>query len=109
MIETERKEVTTTKYEYVPVKGICDGCGKEFATRKYECYSSDEDYDYYRIVTNHHNWGNDSCESYEAKDFCCIDCAMKFIRDYWEDKRSYGPGHMTHEMQIEHKFRLEEY
>ena len=108
MIKTERKEVTRTSWEYIPVKGICDRCGKEFVSKAYGP-SRVVFYDYYRVVINHHNWGNDSYESYEAKDFCCINCMMKFIQDYWDDKRKIVPGHMTHEMKIKHMLQLEEY
>ena len=109
MIKTEMKEVTRTTHEYIPVKGVCDGCGKEFALRKYDHSSNNEYYDYYRIITHHHNWANDSCESYEAKDFCCMDCMMNFIRNYWEGKRKCDVGRMTHHMEIKHMLRLEEY
>ena len=62
MINTERKEVTKTYYDEVPVGGTCDMCGKELAPNDSGLY------DYYRAVTSHSNWGNDSVDSFEPYD-----------------------------------------
>lgn len=110
MITTERKEVTKTYYDYVPVSGRCDICGKELLPvdkDKLLPHLRDRDiYDYYRITTHHHDWGNDSIDSYAYTDCCCLDCALKFIQKYW-DGCTKGKPWPTLELEMKHKYELE--
>ena len=71
MITMENKEIVH-KYiniERVPVSGQCDVCGKTLESiekKKLPPNLQNENlYDYYRITTHHHDWGNDSADSYE--------------------------------------------
>ena len=101
MIYTEDRKVTHISHEDVPVRGECDVCRKELLQR------NDGLYDYYRIVTHHNNWGNDSIDSFETMDFCCMDCMMEYIRKYWNDKREgYIPGRDTYRMEVCHMYNL---
>lgn len=116
MILTETKEVIHKSYDVVPIKGVCDICGKDILpvsesdSRFPPAYKGGPDvfYDYYRITTHHHDWGNDSIESYEDTDACCLECALKIIKEYWEKatKRKLWP---TNELEMEHKYRLEKH
>ena len=109
MIHTERKKVTTTTYEQVPVSGECDICGKPLEPvypSKLPSHISDKDiYDYYRITTHHHDWGNDSIDSYEYTDCCCLDCALAFIRKYWTGCTKSKPW-PTLELEMKHEYYL---
>ena len=110
MIRTERKEVVHKNYEYVPISGKCDVCGKELLPvdkSKLEPYYRDQNfYDYFYITTHHHDWGNDSCESYEYHDCCCLECALSFIKEYWHDCTRSKPF-PTLELEMEHRHHLE--
>ena len=59
----------------------CDVCDNIIHAGKY-CTDENE---YYRVMTGHHDWGNDSCESIEHLDICprCID---KFVTDYLKNE-----------------------
>lgn len=39
---------------------------------------------YFRVMTGHHDWGNDSCESIEYYDVC-PGCLGKFVSEYFTD------------------------
>lgn len=105
MIRSEFMDVTRVYHQAVPVSGKCDECGKELTQNGSGLY------DYYRLSTSHNNWGNDSCDSYKYYDFCCIDCMLKFVDEFWSGLRGprYSIGHDTYEMEICHKFQLEEH
>ena len=108
MINTERKEVIKTIYEDVPVSGKCDICGKALLPvdkSKIPPTCDFDVYDYYRITTHHHDWGNDSIESYSYTDCCCLDCALKFINRYWEGCTRSKPW-PTLELEMKHEYRL---
>ena len=108
-IKTERKEVIKKSYDNVPVSGECDICGKTLMPvdkDKLPSHYKDRDiYDYYRITTHHHDWGNDSIESYEYFDCCCIDCALKFIARYWDGCTKSKPW-PTLELEMRHEYEL---
>lgn len=58
------------------ITGIkCDICGEIIPVNK-----SDESM-YFKVVTGHHDWGNDSCESRETIDIC-PNCICKFTSEY---------------------------
>lgn len=111
MIITERKEITTTRLEEVPIAGKCDICGNDLLPvdkDKLPSHFRDRDrsiYDYYRITTHHHDWGNDSIESYKYTDCCCIECALKFIKLYWNGCTKSTPW-PTKELEMKHEYEL---
>lgn len=39
---------------------------------------------YFRVMTGHRDWGNDSCESIEYRDIC-PGCLGKFVSEYFTD------------------------
>ena len=109
MIKTEYKEVIKKTYDYIPVSGKCDVCGKELLPVNKDqlpghCKET-EIYDYYRITTHHHDWGNDSIDSYEYVDCCCLDCALKFVAHYWDGCTRTVPW-PTLELEMKHEYRL---
>ena len=73
------------KIIYETVKDLiginCDCCGEilpaviDTTTRKY--------FKYYDVLTGHHDWGNDSCDSMKCQDIC-PKCINKFVQDYLE-------------------------
>ncbi|MDT3386702.1 MAG: hypothetical protein LIR46_02910 [Bacteroidota bacterium] len=74
---TERKEVTHVEVEDVLIGRKCDICGKDILPLEH-----DIGYNYFCIATHHHDWGNDSVESWDHKDACCPDCVMTFTDTY---------------------------
>ena len=63
---------------------ICDVCRKVIAdTEKPRAK-------YWRLMTCHGDWGNDSCESITYFDLCSAYCIEKKLEDYFENcERSY--------------------
>ena len=108
MIKTEQKEVTKTFYDYVPVSGQCDVCGKELepvdSSKLPTHLCNRKIYDYYRITTHHHDWGNDSIDSYEYTDCCCLECSLKFIDKYWDVQKS--KPWPTLQLEMNHEYEL---
>lgn len=99
MIKSERKECTY--FKDVAISGTCDNCGANIVKKE------DDLYDYFRTITHHYDWGNDSCESYEAQEFCCWACLMKGIEKYW--KSEYPHRSDSREMKILHLSTLSVY
>lgn len=68
----------------------CDVCGKDIPPTK--SYFIGEATPYYRITTHHNDWGNDSIESYEYKDACSPECALKICEEYipYEFKKNHS-------------------
>ena len=80
MIKTITRKVTKEVEETVSSVGICDICGKEF---NYETgFNNEKRARYFHIVTGHYDWGNDSCDSIEDNDACCIECLSKFMQEW---------------------------
>ena len=64
-------------------KGIrCDVCERFIEAD--DDWASRERRKYFKVMTGHRDWGNDSCDSIEHLDICpnCID---KFVSDYLHD------------------------
>lgn len=81
VLSNEAEEVVCKKRR--KVLGIkCDKCGKEISPYQ---FAGDES-KYYRVMTGHHEWGNDSCESIEYKDIC-PECIAKFVDEYLKNGR----------------------
>lgn len=84
MIKKITKKVVREVVETVDSVGICDICGKEFT---YEPWSRENEMaKYYHIVTGHHDWGNDSCDSIEYKDACSEECLSRFTQEWLKDE-----------------------
>ena len=79
-----RKIVVKKECKVTGVK--CDICGKIIpATSLYIQKESK----YFRVITGHHDWGNDSHESIEHKDICpeCIDAFVsKYLKDAYRSE-----------------------
>lgn len=73
-------KVTTTKTKTVKYKIIkaikCDVCRKEISGK------------YWKLTTHHHDWGNDSIESYKYFDLCSKECINKKLDKYIKDCRN---------------------
>lgn len=61
----------------------CDHCGKSIPFYKYD----KETFKAFEVMTGHHDWGNDSCDSIEYHQFCCIECAVEFIKKFYEEEK----------------------
>lgn len=84
----EKKTVAVVKEVTVGVK--CDFCGKQVDHRNY-----------FHITTSHHDWGNDSIDSYEYMDACCPECVMGFAEKYIQS--AYEDKHNTRRIEVEHR------
>jgi len=98
----ETKEITKVVQEEVTVKRICDNCGKEITISRKTGLGNQ--YNYFLITTHHHDWGNDSIESYEYYDACCPTCALEMAEKYLVNAYS---DRNTKEIEIEHVRGLE--
>lgn len=91
------KEIVQKKRMVTGIK--CDICGKVVPIKK------DNDSRYFRVVTGHNDWGNDSCDSVESKDICpeCIaDFTSKYLQnvqgtEYINIDTEYATGYMRTE------------
>jgi len=99
----ETKEITKVVKEEVTVKRICDNCGKEITISNITGVC--DDYNYFCIATHHHDWGNDSIDSYETYDACCPKCALEMAEKYLNN--AYA-GRNTKEINISHVRYLSE-
>lgn len=80
MIKQITKKVVKEVREVVDEVIICDICHKEL--RYTESCVMGPVARYYKIVTGHHDWGNDSCDSVDHNDACCDECLSRFIQDW---------------------------
>lgn len=76
------KESKRVVYKTVrTLEGIrCDICGRVIPVEKYK---SDESR-YFEVMTGHHDWGAESCESIEHRDICPT-CIGGFLSGYLFD------------------------
>ena len=103
-IKTVQKEVVHKSFERVPVSATCDVCKRELKPTKLAEKEDQIDlYNFYMITTHHHDWANDSCDSYAWTIACCPECAMKFAWDYMRDNFHQFN---THEIEINRCDRL---
>lgn len=54
----------------IPTSIKCDICKKEITGK------------FWNLTTHHHDWGNDSIDSYEHFDLCSRECINKALDDY---------------------------
>lgn len=67
-------KVTEKITEIKTIAGIkCDICKKEISGK------------YWNLTTHHHDWGNDSIDSYSHSDLCSRECINKALDDYIND------------------------
>lgn len=93
----EEKEVVKRSVEKVTIGRICDCCREEIKPDRQLLYN------YFRVVTSHHDWGNDSIDSIESYDACCAECAWTMAKVYLEEAEK---DRNTMEIEIEHVCRL---
>ena len=66
----------------------CDTCHELLPIRKFPMYNNKKNcvaYRAFEVTTGHRDWGNDSCESRETKQFCCIECAYEYLKEHFKD------------------------
>ncbi len=76
MYITEKKKVT--KYLERIIKTKCDVCKREIPNFE-PCKR--EKSRFFRVITGHHDWGNDSCDSIKEYEIC-PDCIQDFVEKY---------------------------
>lgn len=63
---------------------FCDGCKNQIGEkRKSNGFLSPTAY--IHVFCGHHDWGNDSVDSFKYKDFCSHVCMMKHQEKFWEE------------------------
>lgn len=83
----EYKDKKIIQIDEVEVGIKCDRCKK--------IIKNEDDYNrkylqgkhYYEVTTHHHDWGNDSIDSYEDYDFCNEKCLFEFLKEYYNGKQ----------------------
>lgn len=79
MSDTTKITKTIIEKECV-ISKRCDVCGKDIPPTPKSF--AGEYTPYYKIITHHNDWGNDSIDSYEYKDACSPECALKICQEY---------------------------
>lgn len=80
----EKKEVTETKEVIVGCK--CDNCGLITHELTSDGYRPK---DWHQFNSHHHDWGNDSSDSYEYYDACSPKCFMALLTSALEDLKDH--------------------
>jgi hypothetical protein len=90
--EFETKTRTVTDKFCTKETLICDICKKEIPIK----------HGYWHLVTQHHDWGNDSIDSLESFDVCSKECMDEKYNEYMVDsgKTEYN----TMEFKAEREF-----
>ena len=98
ILNKEVKEVVTSQVRML--EGIeCDICGKVIPTGKYK----DNENRYFRVITGHHDWGSESCDSREYYDYdICPECINGFVTDYLGDSEGWDTRYI--EVETKHCF-----
>jgi hypothetical protein len=94
MVKKDYEIKTHTVTEKVCIKQtrFCDICNKEIPSKK----------GYWRLTTQHHDWGNDSVESIEIFDICSKKCMDKKYDEYM--KKSNETEYNTREFEVAKRF-----
>ena len=94
------KEVIKHSVEEVITGRKCDICGNDILP------VNGNTYNYFYIVTNHFDWGNDSIDSFEYFDACSPACVLKFVKESIED--AYDEYLNTREIKVIHVHDLKD-
>ena len=91
---TKEMKTETITHKVNIVKAIkCDVCGKEFTGK------------YWRLITHHNDWGNDSIDSLEYYDLCSRECIDKRLDIYIKECTKSNTQHF----ELEQKRFIDEY
>lgn len=80
--KTEYKEIVEKRMRNVVVSATCDTCGKGLQI------DENNDVISVHVITGHEDWGCDSADSIEGKDFCSLSCASAFIKKFCVESKS---------------------
>lgn len=93
MIKTERKTITTKREEESITEASCDYCLKQLDLVKEQYYNCEKDSividKYIELTTSHSDWGNDSVDSIECYQFCCVECCLEWIKKNKKELESH--------------------
>lgn len=84
MIKKITQKVMREVEDTISSVGICDICGKEFNYKPW--LRGEKIASYFHIITGHHDWGNDSCDSVESRDACCDECLSRFTQEWLKNE-----------------------
>lgn len=87
---------TVKRCEKITVAIKCDICNKIIAD------SNTGGNWYFSVMTGHHEWGNDSIDSIENKEFCSKECLQKAFNKYINEDIEY---YDTAYFEIEREFK----
>lgn len=88
MRDTEEQNITVRREVDVSIK--CDECKKEIKNkdninlRDYHYPYRDYHYPYFEVTIHHHDWGNDSVDSFRDLDFCSLECMLAHMERYYK-------------------------
>ena len=95
MLITERKETVVVKE--VDKSIVCDGCGVKLHDFSVKDFGGKQT-SYYSVSTHHHDWGNDSRDSFEDFDYC-EECLPEAFEEYYKMRNkgseSFDVEHLT--------------
>ena len=81
---TEKKERQIIKVQERVINTVCDECKREITNwDDADPFNREKESKYFRVMTGHNDWGNDSCESIHYFDIC-PDCINNFFKTYIE-------------------------
>lgn len=90
------KEIERKTIQREVVERKCNICGKLI-----------DPSNWFRIITSHHDWGNDSIESVESRDSCSAACTNEFSNEYING--SYSSKFNTKKIEITHMRFIDKY
>ena len=98
-----RKDITKPETKTVETcigrEVICDICGERLGRNLFDKRRG-KAYDYFRVTTGHHDWGNDSIDSIEHRDVC-TKCLYTMFNEYLIHTK--GENNSNY-IDIEHEF-----
>ena len=81
------KEKEIKRIEEIEIGITCDMCKKEILNEEdYKSEFRTKMSHYYKVTTHHHDWGNDSIDSYNYIDICSESCLFNFLKKYYDGK-----------------------
>jgi hypothetical protein len=94
----EKKKVTEVKEIVTGKMVICDCCHKEIYNTRIGKEAS-----WYSVTTGHNDWGAESCESVEYKDYCSQECLIEAVKEYAKEYEYSNTASMNIEKNHENK------